>query len=151
MSSGAPHLFVSLGDIEELVAAFLAGTLPKWRWTHQAHFVVGLWHVRRFDPDTSLRLLRERIRAFNDAVGTVNSESDGYHETLTRFYIVMIDAWARAQPTDPPPWELGLYHRLLESRLVDKDFPLSFYSRERLFSVEARRNWLDPDLIALGP
>ena len=28
----------------------------------------------------------------------------------------------------------------------DKAWPLTHWSRERLFSVEARRGWVDPDL-----
>jgi hypothetical protein len=30
-----------------------------------------------------------------------------------------------------------------------RDWPLRFYSAQRLFSVEARRGWVEPDLAAL--
>ena len=33
--------------------------------------------------------------------------------------------------------------------LADKDLPLQYYSRERLFSDEARAAWVEPDLRAL--
>jgi len=38
-------------------------------------------------------------------------------------------------------------NKLIEK--CDKNFPLKFYSRERLFSAHARRNFIEPDLINL--
>jgi len=35
---------------------------------------------------------------------------------------------------------------LLASKLTDSRWPLRFYSQQRLFSVEARRQWVEPDL-----
>ena len=35
---------------------------------------------------------------------------------------------------------------LLTSEMAPRDWPLRFYSRERLFSLEARRGWVEPDL-----
>jgi len=40
--------------------------------------------------------------------------------------------------------------RLLATPFGDKAWPLTFWSRERLFSVEARRGWVAPDLAPLG-
>jgi hypothetical protein len=31
-------------------------------------------------------------------------------------------------------------------QLLEKNFPLAYYSRERLFSNEARTSWAEPDL-----
>ncbi|WP_237709201.1 hypothetical protein [Sphingomonas elodea] len=38
---------------------------------------------------------------------------------------------------------------LLESPMVVGDWPLGFYSRERLFSVAARRGFVEPGLAPL--
>ena len=73
-----------------LVAAFLSRTLPKPAWTHVAHLRVGLWHVHRFGEAGAVTALRERIPAYNEAVGTANTDSSGYHETLTVFYVRLI-------------------------------------------------------------
>jgi hypothetical protein len=40
-------------------------------------------------------------------------------------------------------------NELLLSPMGRRDWPLRFYSRERLFSVEARRNFVPPDVAAL--
>ena len=44
---------------------------------------------------------------------------------------------------------LTLFNRLIE-RCGRKDLPLEYYSRERLMSLEARANWVEPDLKALN-
>ncbi len=74
-------------DIEAFVREFEACTLPKPRWTHQAHLLVGLWYLSRHPPAEALNIVRERIRAYNVAVGTANTDRSGYHETITRLYL----------------------------------------------------------------
>ena len=133
---------------DRLVAAFCASTLPKAEWTHAAHLRVGLWHVLRHGPEEGLALLRERISAYNLACGTENTDSSGYHETITRFFVWRIGRFVAnadcRRPIDEPAAELvGL--------LGDKRAPLEFYSVERLMSVDARRGWVEPDLQPLHP
>jgi hypothetical protein len=136
-------------DTPALVAAFLARTLPKPAWTHVAHLRVGLWHVRRLGEAAALAALRERIRAYNEAVGTANTDSSGYHETLTVFYVRLIaDFLERAGPAIDGGDE-ALEARLIEER-GRRELPLEYYSRDRLFSVEARRTWVAPDLKPIG-
>jgi hypothetical protein len=137
--------FQSAAEYTAFVEQFVARTLPKPRWTHRAHLVTGLWHLLHHSPEESLNLLRERIRAYNVAVGGVNTDTAGYHETLTQFYVTGINQWLTehtALRTDPPE----LARRLLATRFADKDFPLEFYSKELLFSIEARANGVAPDL-----
>jgi len=150
--SAAPVLadldFQSTEEYTSFVEQFIARTLPKPRWTHRAHLVTGLWHLLHYSPEESLVLLRERIRAYNVAVGGVNTDTAGYHETLTQFYVAMIGQWLANQDglrADPP----ALARRLLASPLVDKNYPLEFYTKELLFSVDARRHGVAPDLRAL--
>jgi hypothetical protein len=137
-----------LRDIEtdRLAREFIALTLPKNEWTHGAHLRVGLWHVLRFSDADSLDLLRGRIRAYNESTGGVNSESAGYHETITRFYVVVISAFVRSVHRTRPVDDLA---RELIERFGDRELPLRHYSRARLFSVEARLGWVEPDLLAL--
>lgn len=135
-------------DTESLVAAFLDRSLPKPQWTHHAHLRVGLWHVRRFGAEEAARRLRERIRAYNEAVGTANTDTTGYHETLTVFYVRAIAAFLRAGLAPPAETQAALETRLIEA-LGDRALPLRHYSSERLYSLEARRTWMAPDLAPL--
>ncbi|MFO0898161.1 MAG: hypothetical protein U0836_12115 [Pirellulales bacterium] len=130
-------------NTERLVEQFVARTLPKSEWTHHAHLQVGLWHVLEHGPDDALRLLRGRIRAYNEATGGVNSDQSGYHETITRFYVQRIAWFLRQRDAAAPIDELA---EALIAELGDKRLLREFYSRERFESAAARREWVEPDL-----
>lgn len=136
-------MFDTSEEIEFFIREFAARRLPKSGWTHEAHLLVGLWYLTHHSPDKALTLVRQRIRAYNEAVGTANTDSSGYHETITRLYLRGIATHILAHRDESLPRSLAL---LLQSPLAHKEWPLSFYSRERLFSVAARRGWLEPDL-----
>jgi hypothetical protein len=134
--------------VDPLVAAFCDLTLPKSQWTHEAHLRVGLWHLVHHPPDEALDLLRARIKAYNVASGGENTDSAGYHETITRFYVWRIGQFLasadRRRSLDDLADELI---RLLG----DQRAPLRHYSRQRLMSPAARREWAEPDLEPLHP
>jgi hypothetical protein len=68
-------------------------TLPKAEWTHQAHLVATLYLLcERPDVDVELAL-PGIIWRYNEASGTRNTDSGGYHETITRFYLRALGAF----------------------------------------------------------
>jgi hypothetical protein len=75
-------------DIEQLVQAFEALSLPRANWTHRAHLAVGVHYVRHRGLAVALQRMRERIQAYNLACG----DPDGYSETITATYLVSIAA-----------------------------------------------------------
>jgi carbonic anhydrase len=126
-----------------VVRQFKDKTLPKEQWTHEAHFVVGLWHVIH-EPETALDTMRDAIRAYNEAVGGRNTATEGYHETLTVFYMKSLAHFA--QEHGITAFSVENVDNLLKSHIVDRKYPLRFYAKPRLFSVQARQEWLEPDL-----
>jgi hypothetical protein len=80
---------------------------------------------------------------YNAAAGTATTDSSGYRETLTRLFLRGIAAHLFAHSNESLPRSVAL---LLQSPLAHKDWPLSFYSRERFFSVAAGNEWIEPDL-----
>jgi hypothetical protein len=76
----------------------------------------------------------------------VNSDTEGYHETITQLFIrTLRGALAGSESR-------GLAERvnaLLLAPEGGRDWPLRFYSAERLFSKAARLGWVEPDLAAL--
>ena len=136
-------LFATRHDVAEFIQLFEGGQLPRARWTHRGHLVAGFWYLSLHPFDEALGIVRARIRRHNEAVGTPNTDSNGYHETITRLYLIGIHAHRVAH--EALPFERSLA-ALLGSSLGDSRWPLTFYSPERLFSVEARREWLEPDL-----
>ncbi len=147
MTEYRPRLFTSDAQIEHLGERFLARTLPKDEWTHEAHLATTTWLLLRrpdLDVDTELPDL---IRSYNESVGGVNSDSEGYHETITRVFLAGVRLFLSEADTSEPLHDL--VNELLLSPMGRRDWPLRFYSRERLLSVEARRKFVRPDLAAL--
>lgn len=133
----------SNADIAALAQRLLDHSLPKAEWTHAAHLTATLRLVRTRDADLE-RDLPNIIRTYNVAVGGVNDDKSGYHETITQAYLAAIRAFDAALPPGLDDAEAA--RRLLASALGDKDWPLTHWSRERLFTPEARLGWVDPDL-----
>lgn len=133
----------SNAEIAALAERLLDHSLPKAEWTHAAHLTATLRLVRTRDADLE-RDLPGIIRTYNVAVGGVNDDQSGYHETITQAYLAAIRAFEAALP--PGLDDADAARRLLASALGDKDWPLTHWSRERLFTPAARLGWLDPDL-----
>lgn len=75
--------------LEEFVRAWEKGTLPKEKWTHAAHVVICAYYAVQY-RDKSFERMKNGIIRYNEAVGTVNSATSGYHETLTRLWVNVI-------------------------------------------------------------
>jgi len=147
MTEFAPRLFHSDAEIERIGEGFLERTLPRAEWTHEAHLAATVWLLLK-RPDIDLdRELPDLIRRYNESVGSVNSDTEGYHETITRVFLRGVRLFlAEADPREPL---YELVNELLLSPMGRRDWPLRFYSPERLASVEARRAWVRPDIASI--
>jgi hypothetical protein len=131
-------------QIENLVQAFEERTLPFTSWTHEAHITIAYWYLTQFDLPTATGRIRNGIQAYNLANGVAQTPTRGYHETITLFYIWAIGKFLAENPVRPSALEM--VNKLLATPCSSRLFPFEFYSRERLFSWEARTGWLEPDL-----
>ena len=134
-------------DIVDLVAAFERRELSGMAWNHRAHLLVALWYLVHYDPDEAAERVRTGIQCLNAANGVAQTRDGGYHETITRFYLWAIGRHLRDAP---PGASLADLANTLVATWGDKNRPLEYYSRERLFSWEARTGWVEPDLKELG-
>jgi hypothetical protein len=75
--------FTSDDEVEVIGCGLLDLTLPKIEWTHAAHFAAALWFLARHPKLDLPRELPNIIRAYNDVIGVPNTDSSGYHETIT--------------------------------------------------------------------
>ena len=147
MTDFHPRLFASDAEIVHLAEGLIARSLARPEWTHEAHLGATTYLLLK-RPDIDLdRELPGLIRAFNESVGGVNSDSEGYHDTITRAYLHGIRLFLAEADTSEPLHEL--VNQLLLSPMGRRDWPLRFYSRERLLSVAARQAFVPPDLAAL--
>jgi hypothetical protein len=135
---------MSLSD-DELWSHFQAASLPAAEWTHTSHLRVAWMYCRRHPLDDAHILMRVAIIRLNAAHGLVESPARGYHETITRVWLRLVVAAMRAAPELQPSTSFLAAH----VELFAKDAPLRHYSRERLFSVEARARFVEPDLVPL--
>lgn len=147
MTEFHPRLFHSDAEIEHIGEGLLARTLPRPEWTHEAHLSATTYLLlRRADIDVD-RELPDLIRRYNESVGGVNSDSEGYHETITRVFLHGVRLFLEEADVREPLYEL--VNDLLLSPTGRRDWPLRFYSPQRVFSVEARRHFVEPDLRVL--
>lgn len=133
-------------DIVDTVSQFNQKTLPKEKWTHQAHIMVAFWYANEYDFEEGLALLREAIKGYNLSVGTQNTDTGGYHETLTVFWLTLVKAYIREKK--PTNLEEGV-NQFLNRIVAGTGFPLIFYSGEILFSKEARYEWIPPNKLPM--
>ena len=147
MTDYEPRLFSSDDEISHIGEGLLARTLPREEWTHEAHLAATTYLLLR-RPDIDLdNALPDIIRSYNESVGGVNDDTQGYHETITRVFLRGVRLFLAEADLKEPLHEL--VNELLLSPMGRRDWPFRFYSRDRLFSVEARRGFIEPDLRTL--
>jgi hypothetical protein len=140
--SNYPESFRTSEEIERLVAAFESCTLPREEWNHRAHLTVGLWYLAKHEKAQATHLIRESIQRYNHACGIIQTKENGYHETITLFYVWLVSKYLSRTDNSSI---VGLANGLLAA-YGDKRLPLEYYSKERLMSWEARTSWIEPDL-----
>jgi hypothetical protein len=147
MTDYRPRLFASDAAVARVGEGLLARDLPREEWTHEAHLAATTYLLLRhpeIDLDAELPGL---IRCYNESVGGVNSDTEGYHETITRVFLLGVRLFLSEGGRNVPLHEM--VNELLLSPMGRRDWPFRFYSRDRLFSVEARRKFAAPDVAAL--
>src|SRR3974390_877488 len=125
-------------DIERIGRGLQDCSLPKSEWTHAAHFAAAFWLLRR--PDGSaFRDMPAMIRAYNEACGVANTDTNGYHETITVASLRAAAVWLSGRPDVPLHASLAEF---LDNAYGRPDWLLEFWSKAALFSVTARRVWV---------
>jgi hypothetical protein len=130
-------------DVENLVAAFEDASIARGVWKHAEHLVVALYYSAKYsDIDIAIDKMRDGLfKLLTEGFKVDLKKEMPYHETLTVFWMRTVADFA-ASTNGMPLHEKA--NRLVEK--FDKDYPLRFYSREFLFSEEARARFLRPDL-----
>ena len=130
--------FTSDSEVEALVHAFEDASIPASEFTHAAHIAVALSYLNSFPSEQALERMREKIRAFAAHHGVDNL----YHETVTTFWMRLLEHLASTSEVDLPLWR--------RINLIVEDWtkrrPVeAHYSTEVIKSQEARDTWVPPD------
>lgn len=132
-------------EILTLVKKFEDCRITAHEWTHRAHLTVAFYYVANHDFATARERMRTGILKLNRAHGTPETETRGYHETLTVFWLRTVGDFLENAPENASLARLAA--ELIET-CSDSALPLKFYRRETLFSPAARAKYLEPDLKA---
>jgi hypothetical protein len=132
-------------DDQELWQAFGSASLPEKDWTHRGHLRVAWLYSQGHPLDEAHVLMRVGIIRLNAFHGLVETPARGYHETITRVWLVIV----RALMKEVPAASSLAFVEACGDRL-GRDALLRHYSRERLMSVEARARFVEPDLAPLA-
>jgi hypothetical protein len=135
--------FTSDDQIADIVRRFADRTLPRSSWTHAAHFATTLSLLSNQPHAEVARGLPSLIRAYNEATGLPNTDARGYHETITQASL-RAAVWFLAQ--SPPRPLFATCNALMHSPLGRAEWLFEFWSSDRIFTAEARRQWVDPDV-----
>ena len=128
-------------EINFFISAFEACTLPNEHWTHAAHIYTAACYVHSFGEAYAIDRMRKCIQAYNLTVAGKNTPTSGYHETVTAFWIKLIDSalamWSPIGRAD------------FATRAVTEFSPLrtvfaNHYDFDILASPEARATWIEP-------
>jgi hypothetical protein len=130
--------------IRAVAQGLLDATWPEPDWKHREHCIATLGLIL-FYPEMDLdQELPGIIQRYNVANGGQNTDTSGYHHTMTLLFLNAIRHFVRTLPPGTSPGDAA--RALLQSPIGTKEYPLRYYSRECIMSKEARRGWVVPDL-----
>ena len=98
---------------------------------------MAAWYLSRFPAELALEKMRASLLRFTEHHGVKR-----YHETITRFWLLVVQDFLRTTLDQAP---LAEKVNELIRRYNDKNLLFEFYDRERVMSDEARRTWIEPD------
>lgn len=129
----------------ELLAAFESCSLPMDQWTHRAHVRVAYLYASTRNFESAVNHIRERIKAFNTATNTPEAIDRGYHETITQAFMHLVyAAQARTGPHLSSDEFCETHPELMTKLVLD-----GHYSRDVLMSLQAKADFIEPDLAPL--
>jgi hypothetical protein len=128
-------------EIISVVKTFEDATISRDAWKHAEHLTVALYYLSHHDYDTAYTKMRSGIFNLLKAFAVDLAKEMPYHETMTVFWMRTVADFAASTNGSSM---LEKTNELVEK--FDKDYPLKFYSRELLFSDEARASFVEGDL-----
>ncbi len=136
--------FTSDKQIHYIAHGIITCSLPKSEWTHAAHFAAAVALLSERGLRAAETDMPGLIRSYNDATGVENSDTDGYHETITLASLRVAHTFVVAATPNKMLFEIT--NTIMASPLGTPGWLIKYWSKEKLFSVEARRSWQEPDL-----
>lgn len=132
-------------DDDDFIAQFEACSFPFDQWHHRAHVKLAYLYLMRHGFEMAGEKLRQGIRAYNAANNIPDQPLSGYHETITQFWLRIIQMTVQEYGPLATADEFFDFHPQLSQK---KNHRL-FYSPGLFTSPLAKREFVEPDLAAL--
>lgn len=134
--------------LEKLVKEFEAGRLVESQWHHREHIAICFWYLCRYPLIDAIFRMKLGILKYNELYRVPQTPERGYHETITLFFIRYLQNYIES--IDLGSAALVDHLRPLLKK-HDKFLPVlwQYYSKPLLNSLEARIQWVEPDLLSL--
>jgi hypothetical protein len=127
-------------EIRALAEGFESCSLPDDDFDHPAHLAVAIWYLSTMTVEEASQKMREGLLRF---LAHYEVDPQKYNETITQFWVRRLDKlWRETDST------LSLAERANQTidRAGSSNTIFNYYSRELLFSEEAKTGWVEPDL-----
>ena len=147
LNSSSVILFNDAAEVERLVSAFESASIAPAEWKHRDHVAVATWYLlTRPGEDAAIQAMCGGLKKFARLHGIKPAPGRGYHETLTVFWMKVINRYLETTNLD---CALSDLINGVVGRFSDKGLALEYYSRALLDSPDARSGFIEPDLRSL--
>jgi hypothetical protein len=139
------HYYQSDDEIEALVRGFEDCSTRPSEFNHRAHLVVALSYLRlyRLTVQEATERMRAGLYRFLKHHG---EDRQVYNETITLFWIKLVQSFL--DRTDASRPLIDITNEMIAA-CGNSQLIYSYYTRERLSSDEAKKEWIEPDVMAL--
>jgi hypothetical protein len=141
---------------EDLLRAFEDGTVSPSEWDHRAHVTTAYLLMRRCDLSEAVARMRAGLLQLAAKHQIPHALDRGYHETITiawmRIVAALISSHEDGDTSDAEEASEDDGSKAFltkNSFLLDKSLLRLYYTRGRLFTVEAKQAFVAPDIAAL--
>ena len=133
-------MYTNPNEIIANVDGFESCRTGKDSFKHQDHLVVAAVYLQQLSVGDAIKRMRTNLLRFLDHHQV---DRQKYNETITVFWFELV---ADLLNKLPPDSTLVAKCTAVVESLDDSGLVFEYYSRERLFSDEARKNFIEPDL-----
>jgi hypothetical protein len=131
--------FESDDELRSLAESFENCSLPGADFDHRAHLAVAAWYLSSMTVEETTGRMRAGLLRF---LAHYEVDPQKYNETITQFWVKRLDKLLSETDSTLPPAERA--NRAIQLA-GNSQVIFDHYTRERLFSEEARTGWVQPD------
>ncbi|MEM6364765.1 MAG: hypothetical protein AAF745_10080 [Planctomycetota bacterium] len=130
-------------DDDTFLADFEACRWPLSKWHHREHIKLAYLYLRRSSFEEALSRIRNCIKAHNKFHDLPDSQTSGYHETITQAWFRLVQF---VIDEDGPATDADEFYEA-HPELAQKMTLRLLYSRKLIMSHKAKMEFCEPDLI----